>query len=458
MNTPATSDNVPGTGVQRDASGNFSAGTVTAVLNGNAVTASTLQTTRTISLSGDATSTAIGFNGSSNVVIPVSITPGIIENSDISATAAISDTKLATISSSGKVANTATTATSNNSPSTIVLRDSSGNFSANTITANLSGNASTASALATSQTISLSGDVSGSAVFNGSVPALISTSISSGAVVNADIANGAVTPAKLSTGGPSWDTSGNLNVGAAINAVSAIQSNDGTTNTRLVSSGGVAYLGATTNHPVVVQTNNAERLRVDAFGNVGIGTSSFNYASTGRTCLEVNGSESIVALKTGNIGKAYLFTTSAIASLATDQIPIAIATTGNNYIQFTTNGVGRFFINGNGTMDALGNIIANCPTTAKAWVYVSVASPVFIPSGGSYNISSITRTGTGAFTIILSQSAGTNPNFVFTPQHSANNAAIRIIGGGQGSSFVSIQCYVGTTATDMPFNMVCFGN
>ena len=50
---------------------------------------------------------------------------------------AIVDTKLATISTAGKVANSATTATSANTANTIVARDASGNFSAGTITANL---------------------------------------------------------------------------------------------------------------------------------------------------------------------------------------------------------------------------------------------------------------------------------------------------------------------------------
>lgn len=67
-----------------------------------------------------------------------------IVNADINASAAIVDTKLANISTAGKVSNSATTATSSNTNSTIVARDGSGNFSAGTITASLSGNATTA--------------------------------------------------------------------------------------------------------------------------------------------------------------------------------------------------------------------------------------------------------------------------------------------------------------------------
>ena len=67
-----------------------------------------------------------------------------IVNDDIDASAGIVDTKLATISTVGKVANSATTATEVNTPNTIVLRDALNNFSAGTITATLSGNAATA--------------------------------------------------------------------------------------------------------------------------------------------------------------------------------------------------------------------------------------------------------------------------------------------------------------------------
>ncbi len=55
-------------------------------------------------------------------------------NANISASAAIVDTKLATISTAGKVSNSATTATTANTPSAIVARDGSGNYSAGTAT------------------------------------------------------------------------------------------------------------------------------------------------------------------------------------------------------------------------------------------------------------------------------------------------------------------------------------
>ncbi|WP_413942646.1 tail fiber domain-containing protein [Bdellovibrio sp. HCB-162] len=71
-----------------------------------------------------------------NAVTSAKIKDGEIVNADISATAAIVDTKLATIATAGKVANSATTGTSANTPDTLVLRDSSGDFSARNISAN----------------------------------------------------------------------------------------------------------------------------------------------------------------------------------------------------------------------------------------------------------------------------------------------------------------------------------
>jgi phage-related tail fiber protein len=62
----ATNLNTASKVVARDASGNFAAGTITATLSGNATTATTLQTARSISATGDATWT-VSFNGSGNV-------------------------------------------------------------------------------------------------------------------------------------------------------------------------------------------------------------------------------------------------------------------------------------------------------------------------------------------------------------------------------------------------------
>ncbi|MDD3875189.1 MAG: DUF1566 domain-containing protein [Bacteroidales bacterium] len=99
----------------------------------------------------------ITISNTGTIAIPAMNTAGIIHNNasgvlssslivngDISNAAAITDSKLAAITTTGKVANSATTATSVNTANSIVLRDASGNFSAGTITGSLSGNATSA--------------------------------------------------------------------------------------------------------------------------------------------------------------------------------------------------------------------------------------------------------------------------------------------------------------------------
>jgi microcystin-dependent protein len=184
--TTATDANTASAIVARDESGNFSAGTVTASLagdvyasdgtskilesgtdgtdatftgavtgsvSGNAGTATALASGQNFSITGDVTAAAVSFDGTGAVALSAAITAGSIVNADINSSAAIADTKLDTISTSGKVSNSATTATDSNTANAIVARDGSGNFSAGTITAALSGNATTATTLETARTI-----------------------------------------------------------------------------------------------------------------------------------------------------------------------------------------------------------------------------------------------------------------------------------------------------------------
>jgi hypothetical protein len=131
-----------------DANGNI-------VDNGGACSAGTV----TSVTAGDGTITIGGTASAPTVAV------GQISNANVAAAAGIADTKLATISTAGKVSNSATTATSANTASAIVARDASGNFSAGTITATLNGNASTATSATTATT---AGNVTGTvAVGNG---------------------------------------------------------------------------------------------------------------------------------------------------------------------------------------------------------------------------------------------------------------------------------------------------
>jgi hypothetical protein len=120
----------------------------------------------------------------SGTVTSAMIAPGAIVNDDINAAAGIADSKLATISTAGKVANSATTAASSNTASAIVARDASGNFSAGTITAALSGNASTATTLQTPRNIN-------GVSFNGSANITITANTGNGLTFNSAGSGGA---------------------------------------------------------------------------------------------------------------------------------------------------------------------------------------------------------------------------------------------------------------------------
>jgi trimeric autotransporter adhesin len=121
----------------------------------NAVEAFKISALGVVTIDGLAGTAGVVHNDSSG-----NLSSSLIVNADIAAGANISDSKLAMITTAGKVANSATSATSADDASTIVLRDGSGDFSAGTITANLIGNATTATT-ATNVSGSLSGDVTG---------------------------------------------------------------------------------------------------------------------------------------------------------------------------------------------------------------------------------------------------------------------------------------------------------
>jgi len=286
----------------------------------------------------DITGTVV-TTGDTGSITSTMILDGTIVNADINASAAIVDTKLATIATAGKVSNSATTATSSGTVSTIVARDGSGNFAAGTITATLAGNASTVTTNA-----NLTGDIT--SVGN-------ATSIANGVIVNDDInASAAIAGSKISpnfgsqtvqttgifsaaagtAGAPSIAFTGDTDTGlyspgvnaAAISTAgserlritsaglvgigttspsqllhvsgssgfSIAQISDGSVNSYLYSSTtlGVGWVGTQSNHPFAFGTNNSERVRIDSSGKLLVGTSTaLADASTTSRSLQVLG-------------------------------------------------------------------------------------------------------------------------------------------------------------------------
>ncbi len=170
----ATSSNTASTVVARDASGNFSAGTITATLSGAATSATTAtnlaggtanqipyQTgagATSFAVAPSSTGQVLGWSGSAFTWYTGTIS-GVQLGSNLNTLTAGSYLTGTSYNGSANIT-FAVDATSANTASKVVARDASGNFSAGTITASLSGNASTATSATTA------GSVTNSVTFN----------------------------------------------------------------------------------------------------------------------------------------------------------------------------------------------------------------------------------------------------------------------------------------------------
>jgi len=187
----ATSSSVTFAHVSAPVTGNVSGnltGNVTGNVTGNADTATTLATSRTISLSGDVTG-SVSFNGSADANISATIQPNSVSLGtdttgdyvqNLTAGTGVTLSNNSGESATPTVAIGQDVATSASVTFAHVSAPLTGNVSGNVtgnLTGNVTGNSDTATTLATSRTISLSGDVSGSVSFNGSANVDISATI-----------------------------------------------------------------------------------------------------------------------------------------------------------------------------------------------------------------------------------------------------------------------------------------
>jgi len=229
-----------GTALVQAVNGNFTAGTITATLSGNASTATEFASNATVKLTGDITGSSTGKHGweVSTTIANNAITTAKIADSNVTtakvADNAITDAKINSLSPSkittgtigsanaivnlvGDVTGNASTATNLNVKSIVststaylvgVVTSTAGNktvystssitFNGNVITAALSGNASTATAFASNATVNLTGDVTGSV--SGTHGWEVSTTIANNAITTAKIKDNAVTGGKINSG------------------------------------------------------------------------------------------------------------------------------------------------------------------------------------------------------------------------------------------------------------------
>jgi hypothetical protein len=191
------------------------------------------------------------------------------------------------------------------------------------------------------------------------------------------VANGSVTPAKLSTGGLNWDVSGNVGIG--------------------------------TSSPLTnLDVTSATGARIRAGGAVGAG-------------FELNGPEVRIA------------------------IPEA------NKIAFYTTDIARMSIDNTGIINAGGNPITNCLTTAKAWGGASSAGVINLTT---YGVTSIARSALGKYLVTI-PTAINGYTVVATPDSAlGNQATTTLVSGTQ----FRVYTYNGAgVAADVAFTFAVFG-
>jgi hypothetical protein len=308
-------------------------------------------------LVGNSSNVATGRAVSGDVTISntgvTAINSDVIVNADINTSAAIADTKLATIATAGKVSNSATTAaTSNANPaSTIVARDASGNFTAGTITANLTGTASLATSAAActgnAATVTTNANLTGDITSTGNA-----TAIAAGVIVNADIADNTITDAKLAQ-----ITTANKVSGSAI-TTGNISTTGSITTTSTLSVQGLTFgkgVGAISSNTAAGV--NALNTNTTGFNNTAIGAGTLQANNQG----DSNTAVGFDALNDNTIG---------IANTAIGRIALPINISGDNN---TAVGVQTLFLNTIGDdntamgLNALYNTTSNDNTAIGAY-------------------------------------------------------------------------------------------
>ena len=144
-------------------------------LSGNATTATTLQTSRRIALTGRVTGSA-NFNGGADASIATTIAAGSITGTDLA------DNSI----TSAKIVD-----------GTIASADVGFNYAGSS---SKGGAATSAAKLTTARTITLTGDVTGSASFDGSTNVSLTSTLGAGVVGTNELAANAVTSAKIADG------------------------------------------------------------------------------------------------------------------------------------------------------------------------------------------------------------------------------------------------------------------
>jgi hypothetical protein len=317
---------------------------------------------------------------SNDAVTTDKIADGTIVDADLSATAAIADTKLATIATSGKVSNSATTATDANTASTIVARNSSGDFTAGMITASLTGN--------------VTGNVSGTAANVTGIVAVANGGTGSSTQNFVDLTTAqTVAGAKTFSGNTAVSGSSTLTVGTGATALGGTLGVTGATTLSSTLSAGASTLSSATitNNATVGGTLTATGATtlsstLDITGNTTVGgttTLNGNTSVSGTKTFTVGTGATSLGGTLGVTGAATLSSTLGVTgdvAVNTDKFKIA-ASSGNTEIAGTLGVTGATTLSS--TLDITGNTTVGGTTTLNGNTSVSGANTFTVGTGAT---------------------------------------------------------------------------
>lgn len=336
----ATDANTASTLVKRDASGNFSAGTITANLtgdaSGNAGTATALATSRDFSVSGDATTaSAVSFDGTGNVDLAITLANSGVTSGQYGST---TEVPVITVDSKGRVTALSTSSIttsfdiSDGSSSDTVSGGETLTFTGGTgVTTTVSANAVT---FAIGQDVSTSADVT----FNNvTVNGTLSTDDVTAATVTTS--GNVVVQGNLTVNGTTTTVNSNeVNIGDAIIILNSDETGTPSQN------GGIEIERGTSDNVLVVwdetddrwqfTNNGADYYNIpvpteyDAYGHwtVSDGSNSTNITST--DTLTFAGTNLTVAESSGTVTYSVAIATTSVKGLASFDTDYFTVTSG----------------------------------------------------------------------------------------------------------------------------------